>query len=349
MNKRTRISITFAAVIGGGLLAGMLSATGCGAGGGAFGFLGSPFQTLNPDVDLDGLGSTPGGATGGNNGGGGLATGSRTFVDPCTLAMNRKLIRISMRNDSPDFIHYFVVMVATINAGANEGSGDVCPDDVDLYTSFGYSTVADGAFQELGNLCIQGPALIYFHRAGQFRAAGGNTLASGIMPAQGSAGTFDSFFTSSGAQLPVPSLIMFMNPGTGEGAALDISENLLSPCSSITVTGAPLCQQDAFYYVDDLDQIAGSTALGIGSGRRVPAEIQGTGCSCLGTNDGFQELAPNGVTAATANCNEYTRGGFIQYVFIRDDQNPPIPQLVWQVRDASGALVQEFDPRTNVQ
>lgn len=348
MNSKVRFREMVAAVLGGGVLAIALSAAGCAAGGGAGGFIGPLFQ-LNPAITGGDGGptTTPGGTTGGTTGGG-LGGGSRAFVDPCTLPEARKLLRISLRNDSDDFIHYFLVMFATVNSGANEGSGTVCPADIDLYTSFGYNLVADGATQELGNLCITGPALVYFHRAGQFRAAGGSNLASGIMPAQGSAGTFDSFFTSSGAQVPVPESIIFMNPGTGEGAALDISPNILAPCSALTLAGDPLCQQDAFYYVDELDLIAGSTALGIGSGRRVPAEIQGTGCQCLGSNDPLQVLAPANVTAATAGCNEFTRGGFIQYVFIREDENPPIPQLVWQVRDATGALVQEFDPRTNV-
>lgn len=345
MRKFSRYTAgVFAAAAG----AAVLGASGCGGFFGPASVFGFPFL-LNPNAGGGGDDGGSGGSGGGGGGGGGLNTGSRAFVDPCTESMNRKFVRISMRNQSEDFVHYFLVMTATINAGANEGSGVVCPDDVPLYTSFGYNEVADGAFEEFGNLCVQGPALIYFHRAGQFRAGGGATLASAIGPAQGTSPTFDSFFSSSGVQVPIPEQIVFQNPGTGEGAQLAISRPNLSPCSDLTLAGDPPCQQDAFYYVDEFDLISGSTAIGLGSGRRVSAEVQGTGCQCLGINDPAQILAPSGVTASTARCNEFLRGGQINFVFLRDDQNPSFPQLVWRVTDSGGAVVQEFDSRATIQ
>ncbi len=100
--------------------------------------------------------------------------------------------------------------------------------------------------------------------------------------------------------------------------------------------------------MDQTDQLTGSTALGAGSGRRVPAEIQDTGCECQGINAAFQTLAPSTVSASQALCLEYFRGGRIDYAFVRNDTNPPFPQLVWRVSDANGARVHDFDPRANI-
>jgi hypothetical protein len=256
-----------------------------------------------------------------------------------------------MRNLNPDdYIHYFFVLIAYVNGDAYP-DGAVCPDDVDLYTSFGYREIPEEGSEEFGNYCIEGPALIYFHRSGQFRrggGTGGSELASAIAPAQGTNATFDDFFTSGGASVPIPDQILFHNPGTGEGAALKISIGATSPCDAIFVSGEPDCAQDAFYYVDEADLMTGSAALGAGSGRRVPSEIQGTGCACTGFQDPFQVLAPSGTTASNAECNEFLRGGLIEYVFVRDDTNPPYPQLVWRVTDQSGAEVHGFDPRASI-
>jgi len=278
-------------------------------------------------------------------------SGGRANVDPCSEPNARKFIRISMRNLSPDsYIHYFLVLIAYVN-GETYPDGAVCPDDIDLYTASRYTEIPEGAEREFGNYCIEGPALLYFHDGGQFRRAGGvggAQLASAIAPAQGTNATFDSFFTSGGTPVPVPNLILFHNPGTGEGAALKISANDSAPCDIMIVGGDPDCDQDAFYYVDDTDFITGSNALGIGAGRRVPSEIQGTGCECTGFQDPFQSLAMSGTTATGAGCNEFLRGGLIEYVFVREDTSPPFPQLLWRVTDQSGAEVHDFDPRGNV-
>jgi hypothetical protein len=224
----------------------------------------------------------------------------------------------------------------------------VCPDDVALYTSFGYTQIPDGAEVAFGNFCIPGPALLYFHRSGQFQEAGG-ALASAIAPALGTSATYDTFFSSAGATVPVPDLIMFHNPGTGDGAQLKISRNTSNPCSDQTSTGDPNCEQDAWYYVDQTDRLVGSTALGSGSGRRVPSEIQGTGCECLGLSLPFAVLAPSNLSASFAQCNEFFRGGRIEFAFVDEDLDTPIPpQLVWRVTDASGALAHDFDDRVPV-
>jgi hypothetical protein len=132
------------------------------------------------------------------------------------------------------------------------------------------------------------------------------------------------------------------------GQALKISRNSPGPCNDVILGGDPTCQQDAFYYVDTQDRLSsGSTALGAGSARRVPAEIQGTGCECLGFANPAQELAPSGATG-TVRCNEFVRGGRIDYVFVREDQTPPFPQLVWRVVDTTGAVVHDFDERAPI-
>ena len=117
--------------------------------------------------------------------------------------------------------------------------------------------------------------------------------------------------------------------------------------SHLVVTGDPECQQDGFYYVDDTDRIAGSAALGVGAGRRVPAEIQGTGCECLGSSLPFQALSLN-LSGQGAACNVFFRGGRIDYVFVRNDTDPPFPQLVWRVTDSNGARAHDFDSRANI-
>jgi hypothetical protein len=276
-----------------------------------------------------------------------FGSGSRTNVDPCSESNARKFVRISMRNLSTDYIHYFLVLIAYVN-GDTYPDGAVCADDIDLYTSFGYSEIQEGVAQEFGNYCLVGPALVYFHEGGQFRSGGGtgsSQLGSAIAPAQGTNATFDNFFASGGASVPVPDLILFHNPGTGEGAALKISENTVNPCDIVIQgSGTSDCDQDSFYYVDDSDLIAGSVALGVGSGRRVPSEIQGTGCECTGFQDPYQTLAPSNTSGSNALCSEFLRGGLIEYVFVRDDTNPPYPQLLWRVLDQSGSEVHDFDP-----
>lgn len=283
-------------------------------------------------------------------------TGSRANLDPCAESNSRKFVRISMRNETPDaYIHYFFVAVAFVN-GDVYPNGAVCPDDIPLYTSFGYAEIAEGESQPFGTYCFDGPALVYFHKSGQFRSGGGtanSTFASAIPPALGTSPTYDNFFTSAGVSVPVPNMILWHNPGTGEGSALKISRNDVGPCDIVISTfGVPDCEQDAFYYVDEFDLMSGSVALGAGSGRRVPNEIQGTGCEC-GAFVNFngrsyqpaQALAPSSASSSAARCNEYLRGGFIEYVFAREDTNPPFPQLLWRTTDASGGVANDFDSR----
>jgi hypothetical protein len=331
-----------------GLVAWM-AATGCAGGGSAFwNLLGNPFptvgQTSGGTVIPGSTGRTPGSTTGTTTGG---------FVDPCTVPQNQKFVRISMRNtDNSDFVHYFLVLIAFVN-GTEYPTGAVCPNDIALYTSFGYVSVPAGQSQPFGDYCIVGPALFYFHRSGQFQAAGstsGSNLDSAIAPAQGATPAFDAFFTSAGATVPVPDTILFHNPGTGQGQALKISVNRTDPCATVAVVSGvdPDCRQDAFYYVDDTDRLAGSTALGAGSGRRVPNDIQGTGCECLGTTDAFQRLAPTAQAGQNPACNNFFRGGQINYAFLRNDTDPPIPQLVWRVTDTNGTRAQDFDPRAGI-
>lgn len=325
--------------------AALVGTYGCGFANGPIQFLGSPFPTVGGNGGVTG----PGGS-GNFGGGGGLGSNNRAPVDPCTVAQNMKFVRISMQNASEDFIHYFLVMVAFVN-GQEYPDGGVCADDIDLYTSFGYEVIPAGQSTGFGSYCITGPALLYFHDAGQFRLGGGTGttgLASAIAPAQGSSTTYDAFFNSAGQQVPVPDLIAFYNPGTGEGAALKIARDTTNPCADIPTAGDPLCQQDAFYYVDDVDRITGSTALGQGSGRRVASDIQGNACQCRGLTLPFQSLAPAGLSASGARCDEFFRGGRIDYVFIRQDSDAPFPQLLWRVTDSSGATAHNFDSRAQL-
>lgn len=317
------------------------SMSGC---GGSDGFLGSAFVQLNPNAGGGTLGPVGTTTTGGD--GGGLGGGDRSSVDPCEETQNRKFIRISMRNLVPDDnIHYFLALIALVNSDMHP-DGAVCPDDIPIYTSFGYVEIAEGANRSFGNYCIEGPALLYFHENGEFRGGDGQ-LASGITPSRGTGATFDRFFNSAGALVPVPNQILFHNPGTGSGFELQISTTPSNACTT-TVLFQNDCSQDAFYYVDDNDLPSGSTALGVGSSRRVPAEIQGTGCDCGLTASGFQVLAPSNTSATSANCNEFLRGGTINYAFVRDDLIPPFPQLVWRVADQGGSIAHEFDPRAGV-
>jgi hypothetical protein len=278
---------------------------------------------------------------------GALGGGSRATGDACDEALDRKFVTISMRSlVEEDHVHYFMVLIAFVQTETTEGA--VCPDDVATYTRFGYTQIPAGSEQAFGNFCIEGPALVYYHRQGRFRSAGG-TLESAIAPARGSDATFDTFFTSAGARVPIPDIIAFHNPGTGGGAGLLISRHATNPCGEEITSGvAGPCSQDGFYYVSDEDIMTGSNALGSGSGRRVPSEIQGTGCECAGFAVPWAVLAPTGASASDATCFEFLRGGRIEFVFIRQDEDPPIPQLVWRVTDASGQVVHDFDRRVNI-
>ncbi|RMF79865.1 MAG: hypothetical protein D6744_08740 [Planctomycetota bacterium] len=298
-------------------------------------------QRAAPAADTTGGGTT-------DSGGGFFTTGNRANLDPCEEPNARKFVTISMRNLAPDHIHYFLALIAFVNTDTQNGA--VCPDDIELYTDFGYTFVPENSTREFGDYCFEGPVLIYFHENGNFRSGtgfGANAFASAIPPAQGSNPSFDAFFTSAGARVPVPDQILFHNPGTGEGAALQIAQLTGSPCTSVVVPNTNQCSLDAFYYVDESDLLTGSTALGAGSARRVPNEIQGTGCT-VGFQEAFARLAPSGTTALTAQENEFLRGGRIEFTFIREDLNPPIPQLLWRVTDAGGGIVHEPDPRAEI-
>ncbi len=302
-------------------------------------------STLFPFVNI---GTTGAGSTVTSSSGGGFGSDSSVALDPCDETLSRKQITITMRNDAPDdYIHYFLILVAFEN-GETYPNGAVCPDDSDFYTDFGYTRIAEGSFQEIGNICVIGPAYVYFHEQGRFQEAGG-ALASGIEPAAGSSSSFDAFFSSAGADVPVPDRIYFHNPGTGDGAALKVSQNSLNPCGAVvTLSGDSDCEQDSFYYVDQADLPVGSNPVGTNSNRRVPSEIQGTGCECLAFQEPWHQLGPPGTIASNAACNEFIRGGSITYVFIRQDATPPYPQLLWQVRDDSGSIVQDFDDRADI-
>ncbi len=334
-----------------GLLGMLLSGGGCaGAISGPAAFLPGMLFPRAGQAQGGGGTSTPQGPAAG-------AGGSRGTLDPCSEPDSRKFVRISMRNLDPlDHVHYFVAFVAFVN-GDVYPNGAVCPDDIDLYRSFGYEFIAEGQERPFGAFCIQGPALLYFHQAGQFRTSvgtGSQQFGSAIPPAQGTSPSFDAFFDSGGTLVPVPNSILWHNPGTGEGGILKVSRSDPTPCTGAGIAGFidPECEQDAFYYVDQTDRQAGTNVLGPGSGRRVPNEIQGTGCECGGFDPLLatsisQVLAPSGATASSVQCNEFLRGGSIEYVFIRDDRNPPIPQLLWRVTDASGSIAHDFDPRAN--
>lgn len=317
---------------------GLMSA-GC-MGPGAFEPFGTPFgpaggatQTIEP------------GSTGRFTGTSG--SGDRSIGDPCQEEQTRKFVRISMRNLARDYIHYFLVFVAYVDDGTGL-AGDVCADDVALYTAFGYELIPSGTSRAFGNYCFEGPVLLYYHRNGQFRDAQG--LASAIAPAQGSTATYDEFFGANGASVPVPSQILFHNPGTSaEGRALKVADSRDFPCDpTINDSSDPICEQDSWYYVDQRDIRAGSTVIGRGSYVRVPADIEGTGCDCGIGNQAYQVLAPTGANASSALCSEFLRGGRIEYVFIRDDQEPPFPQLLWRVSDSTGSRAHDFDPRGKV-
>lgn len=279
---------------------------------------------------------------------GALGGGGRTTGDACDESLDRKFVTISMRSlVEEDHVHYFLVLVAFVQGETYPG-GAVCPDDVSTYTRFGYREIPEGGAQAFGNFCIEGPALVYYHRQGRFRSAGG-TLESAIAPARGSDASFDGFFTSAGARVPVPDLIIFHNPGTGEGGGLLVSRHATDPCGEELTSGvAGPCTQDAFYYVSDEDIMTGSNALGTGSGRRVPSEMQNTGCGCGGFTLPWSQLAPTGASASDAECHEFLRGGRIEFAFIRRDEDPPIPQLVWRVTDSNGQVAHDFDRRVNI-
>jgi hypothetical protein len=331
-----------------GLMVACLPSAGCGAAQRGFEYVSNPFTLVG------GSSGTTGVASSGRSTGTTIGSGTSGFSDPCSETANRKFIRISMRNQSSSYIHYFLVLIAYVN-GTEYPDGAVCPTDTALYQQNGYTLVASGATANFGSYCIRGPALYQFYQGGRFRTAAGASgggLASAIAPAQGTTPTYDGHFTSAGATVPVPNLIIFHNPGsTTEGQALKISRSSTTPCVAVVSNlFDPICQQDSFYYVDDTNIMDGSTTLGLDSGRRVPSEIQGTGCECLGTSDGAQSLAASDRTAANAGCNEFLRGGRIDYVFVRDQSTEPAyPQLLWRVTDSASARAHDYDSRANVQ
>jgi hypothetical protein len=81
----------------------------------------------------------------------------------------------------------------------------------------------------------------------------------------------------------------------------------------------------------------------------VPGDIQGSACQCRGLAQGYQRLASASSSASAAQCDEFFRGGRIDYVFIKDDTDPPYPQLLWRVTDSAGARAHDFDSRASIR
>lgn len=344
---RPVILSTLSSVVFGGLILGL--AVGCG-GSSLLRSIGTPFPLPA------GVSNTPTPASSGRSAGGTSGASSRSDSDPCDETQNRKIIFLSMRNLTDDYIHYYLLLIAFIDDPTTDDvEGAVCEDDIPLYTSFGYQLVPEGTSIPFGNVCIPGNSLYYFHENGQFQGAG-QGLASAIAPAAGSTATYDTYFNQSGRQVPVPDRIIFHNPGTSaEARALKVAESSVNPCAVvINDVGDPECEQDGWYYVDEFDFPAGSRPTGsdgveAGIYVRYPADIQGTGCACNLGNIPYSQLAPSNAAASDALCNEFLRGGRIDYVFVRDDTEPPFPQLVWRVTDSNGTRAHDFDPRANVQ
>ena len=173
-----------------------LGMAGCGSGGTVWQMFGTPYGSSSGTTSSSSISST--GQTSGSQ----LGQSDRTHVDPCTETQARKFVTISMRNMTDDYIHYFFVAIAFVDVDQTDADapapffdntafldGAVCEDDVALYTQFGYSEIGADEYTSFGDYCVGGPALIYFHRNGQFRRSAGsdNTgLGSAIAPAQGS-------------------------------------------------------------------------------------------------------------------------------------------------------------------
>ena len=343
---RTTVRVTLLGI------AGLFVLNGCGSGGTGWDYLGSPFYYAPTSSGTSGPSST------GQTTAGQLSQNDRTPVDPCTEPLASKYITISMRNLSSEYIHYFFVAIAFVDVDESDDNaivptfdsnpfpnGAVCPEDIPLYRQNGYIEIGSGAFVEFGDYCITGPALYYYHKNGSFRTSAGTGttgLGSAIAPAQGTIPTYDNFFGSGGARLPIPDIILFHNPG----GTLKISRSVVEPCSLLSVVGDPICERDSFYYVSEDDVIAGSRDLGLGSGRRVPNNVQGAGCECLGVSQPYQLLAPSRLPAIGLNCSEFMRGGRIDYLFVQVNETPLPPQLLWRVTDAFGSLVHDFDARS---
>lgn len=345
--------ILFGSLLAGGML---------GCGGGAEGLNSLLGTSLFPSGSTSSSGSS---GSSNSSSGSGSSSGSATDADPNTLSVEKKLIRISMRNLSSDTVHYFLLMVGFVRGDAYP-TGGVSASDIAFYTNQanGYTEIPAGQTVAFGNYCINGPAVYRFHLNGQFKGGGGK-LASAIGPAQGTTPTYDNYFTSAGAQVAVPDVILFHNPGTGDGQDLQLAFTNPTPCAAGTLLGASNCGQDAWYYVDEQDLPSGSNS-GADAYVRYPNGIQGTGCQCGGAPASFgvadqlvsgvafsaqagQLRAPSGLSASSAQCNQFFRGGRIDYVFLRNtDILPTPPQLVWKVTDGSGATAHTFDPRSGV-
>jgi len=330
---RARATIAAACLIA----AGMAWLLGCvGSGPGTLNLLGFPvFNLTTANIGDD----DAGGGDGDDDAGG------DSDDDPCDEPLNRKFVTISMQNRSTSFIHYFFIAIARVRGDTFPG-GAVCEEDVELYTQNGYQLIPAGQRQPVGNYCVDGPALVYFHEQGEFRSGSGTdnaSLASAIGPAAGTNPTFDNEFSASGKRIPVPQFIIFHNPGTGGGASRLIGRLLDDPCSQNPGVEGTVntCRADAFYYVRSDGRLDGSASFGQGAGRRNPTEIQGTGCECgafSNFDNSIQELGTDQL-----ECNQFGRGGQIEYVFLRDDQIPAVPQLLWRVTESSGTIVHDFD------
>ncbi len=280
---------------------------------------------------------------------------------------DRKII-LTLRNEMTDrYVHYHLHLIAFRK--------DVPIGDESRYEAFGYVRYPSGV--NFGCYTFTQDLFYYYHRNGQFRADitdSGSALRSGIAPAtSASQPKLDPSFSN--RNVPLPSLILFHDPGTGplpDAFDDDRGADTINPAlDDATNCGCDVCAQASWYYVTELDVpvgiappcSAGRDPAAMGRYFRVPGETQDTvcdDCSSLvatlplaGTeachwlhNTALNEAVwpqPAGAVG-DVRCYEYYLGSVVTYTFTDDgtttglDANV-LPSLKWEVRTLTGQII----------
>lgn len=219
----------------------------------------------------------------------------------CSLAEDRRVVRIELRNESVFAVRFALVFTAT--AGTN---GFVCPDALANYTAFGYAqqNVSFGGSINFGCQTISltnGTVLLAAERSGQIAARAPNeTFTSAAAPFDGN------------TDIPLPQFIIL-----GERA-------LASPFSCVN---SDPCTQAGFIYNN------GTPAISL--------RTQGTLCRERIFTQPLWALAPFTQADRNARAFEYVKAGTIVITVLDRSQNFNVDQnqVVWQVNDENDVEV----------
>jgi hypothetical protein len=271
--------------------------------------------------------------------------------DACEPVPAIGTVRITLRNATPSFVHYFMHLVAEAGPTAS-----VLPSQVSRYTAAGYCALPVGQDLFIGDIqfALSDPAnqwLWYYHACGLFPCTGAaTTMCDGCSGSSCSTCVFDlaspcpnttgsHTFLSSGIVAPT-SVATLPQDEFWRNRTMPAPDHILFyEHPGVPSPGGNVCLHESFFFYpvapDDTPMVpADPRSVPANVGR--PNQIQGTRCDCTPLSPAaVQSLTPSGVPDGSSACNQYPAQASITYTFVDDATY----RLVWEVRSGLGTLI----------